>query len=88
MSLATYLTTEIWHFLQTFIIFKLFLPLDWSSICFEDGSLSVAHAPFQQPRNAAVLKRSRPKTSDTAIWASLIVAGPYYFLALLPGACH
>ena len=47
----------------------------------------VAHAPFQQPRNAAVLKRSRPRTSDTAIWASLIVAGPY-FLALLPGACH
>ena len=48
---------------------------------------AVAHAPFQQPRNAAVLKCSRPKTSDTAIWASLIVAGPY-FLALLPGACH
>ena len=47
----------------------------------------VAHAPFQQPRNAAVLKRSRPRTSDTAIWASLIVAGPY-FLALLSGACH
>ena len=47
----------------------------------------VAHAPFQQPRNAAVLKRSRPRTSDTAIWASLIVAGPY-FLALLPGVCH
>ena len=47
----------------------------------------VAHAPFQQPRNAAVLKRSRPRTSDTAIWASLIVAGPY-FLALLPWACH
>ena len=30
---------KIWHFLQTFIIFELFLPLDWSSICFEDGSL-------------------------------------------------
>ena len=43
----------------------------------------VAHAPFQQPRNAAVLKCCRPRTSDTAIWASLIVAGPY-FLALLP----
>ena len=28
-----------WHFLQTFIILKLFLPLDWSCICFEDGSL-------------------------------------------------
>ena len=36
---TTYLTTEIWHFLQTSVIFKLFLPLDWSSICFEDGSL-------------------------------------------------
>ena len=34
----------------------------------------VAHAPFQHPRNAAVLKRSRPRTSDTAIWTSLIVA--------------
>ena len=34
-----------------------------------------------------MLKRSWSKTSDTAIWASLIVAGPY-FLALLPGACH
>ena len=29
----------------------------------------------------------RPRISDTAIWASLIVAGPY-FLALLLGACH
>ena len=47
----------------------------------------VAHASFQQPRNAVVLKRSRPRTSDTAIWTSLIVAGPY-FLALLPGVCH
>ena len=45
----------------------------------------VAGAPFQQPRNAAVLKSSQPRTSDTAIWASLIVAGPY-FLALLPWA--
>ena len=34
-----------------------------------------------------MLKRSRPRTSDTAIWVSLIVAGPY-FLALLSGACH
>ena len=74
---TTYLTTEIWHFLQTFVIFKLFLPLDWSSICFEDGSLLLMHAPFQQPWNAAVLKGSRPRTSDTAIWVSLIVAGPY-----------
>ena len=81
---TTYLTTEIWHFLQTFIILKLFLPLDWSSICFEDGGLLLT---FQQLRNAAVLKRGRPRTSDTAIWASLIVAEPY-FLALLSGARH
>ena len=47
----------------------------------------VAHALFQQPRNAAVLKCSRPRTLDTAMWASLIVAGPY-FLALLSGARH
>ena len=47
----------------------------------------VAHTPFQQPRNAAVLKHTRPRISDTAMWASLIVAGPY-FLALLSGACH
>ena len=47
----------------------------------------VARAPFQQPRNVAVLKRSRPRTSDTAIRVSLIVARPY-FLALLSGACH
>ena len=39
------------------------------------------------PQNAAVLKCSRPRTSDTAIWASRIVAGPY-FSALLPRACH
>ena len=47
----------------------------------------VARAPFQQPRNVAVLKRSQPRTSDTAIRVSLIVARPY-FLALLSGACH
>ena len=47
----------------------------------------VARAPFQQPQNAAVLKRSWPRTSDTAIRVSLIVARPY-FLALLSGACH
>ena len=47
----------------------------------------VARAPFQQPQNAAVLKHSRPRTSDTAIRVSLIVARPY-FLALLSGACH
>ena len=33
------------------------------------------------------LKRSWPGTSNTAIWASWIVAGPY-FSALLPRACH
>ena len=38
-STKTYLTTEIWHFLPAFVILKLFLPLDRSSICFEDGSL-------------------------------------------------
>ena len=43
--------------------------------------------PCQQPRNAAVLKHSWPRTSGTAMWASLIVAGPY-FLAFLSGACH
>ena len=47
----------------------------------------VAHASFQQPQNVAVLKRSQPRTSDTAIRVSLIVARPY-FLALLSGACH
>ena len=47
----------------------------------------VARAPFQQPQNAAVLKHSRPRASDTAIRVSLIVARPY-FLALLSGACH
>ena len=36
---------------------------------------------------AAVLKCSQPRTSDNLIWASRIVAGPY-FSALLPGACH
>ena len=35
----------------------------------------VAHAPFQQPWNAAVLKRSWPRTSED-------------LLALLSGACH
>ena len=38
---------------------------------------AVARALFQQPRNAAVLMCSRPKTSDTAIWASL--QGFWYF---------
>ena len=49
----------------------------------------VARAPFQQPQNAAVLKSSQPRTSDTAIWTSpiLLLSGPY-FLALLPWACH
>ena len=41
-STKTYLTTEIWHFLPAFVILKLFLPLDRSSICFEDGGLLLA----------------------------------------------
>ena len=36
------LTTKIRHFLQTFVVLKLFLPLDRSSICFEDGGLLLA----------------------------------------------
>ena len=68
------------HHLKTLLATRLVFHLFWRW-------QPVAHAPFQQPRNAAVLKRSRPRTSDTAIWASLIVAGPY-FLALLSGACH
>ena len=44
----------------------------------------VARASYQ-PQNAAVLKCSRPRTSDTEIWASRIVTGPY-FSALLPRA--
>ena len=67
---------HLWTLLATRLVFHLFWR--WQP---------VAHAPFQQPRNAALLKCSWPRTSDTAIWASLIVAGPY-FLALLPGACH
>ena len=48
----------------------------------------VGGAPYMyQPRNAHVLKRSRPRTSDNSIWASRIVVG-LYFLAFLPGACH
>ena len=34
-----------------------------------------------------MLKHSRPRTTDTAMWASVIVAG-LYFLAFLSGACH
>lgn len=40
-----------------------------------------------QPQNAAVLKRRKPRTSDTAIWVSRKFAGPYVW-SLLPGACH
>ena len=40
----------------------------------------VAHAPFQQPQSAAVWKLSRPRTSDTAIWAPLIIAVQTIFL--------
>ena len=42
------------------VILKLFLPLDWSSILFWRWQ-PVAHALFQQPRNAAVLKHSQPR---------------------------
>ena len=79
---------KIWHFLQTFIIFELFLPLDWSSICFEDGSLLLTlRSVPAATKCCCVLKHSWPRTSGTAMWASLIVAGPY-FLAFLSGACH
>ena len=53
--------------LKTFLATRLVFHLFWRW-------QPVAHAPFQQPRHAAVLKRSRPRTSDTAMWASLIVA--------------
>ena len=39
---TTYLATEIRHFNQTLVVLKLFLPLDRSSICFEDGVLLFA----------------------------------------------
>ena len=51
-----------WHFLQTFVLLKLFLPLGWSSILFWRWQ-PVAHTLFQQPRNAAVLKHSQPRTN-------------------------
>ena len=60
---TTYLTSEIWHFLQNMVVLKLFLPLDRSSVL--KIAASVARASYQ-PQNAAVLKRSRPRTSDTA----------------------
>ena len=68
------------HHLKTLLATRLVLHLLWRW-------QPVAHAPFQQPQNAAALKCSWPRTSDTAMWASLIVAGPY-FLALLSGARH
>ena len=49
----------------------------------------VAHAPFHASSHEMLLcvkAYSWPRTSGTAIWASLIVAGPY-FLAFL-SACH
>ena len=73
------------NFLQTFPCPKLFLPLDRSSISFWKWR-PVARASYQ-PQNAPALKCDRPRTSDTAIWASRIAAGPY-FSALLPRACH
>lgn len=43
--------------------------------------------PFVPPRNAAVLKRRWPRTSNTAIWASRKFAGPYVW-SLLPVFLH
>ena len=55
---TTDLTTGIQHFLQTFLCC---LPLDRSFICLEDGGPDARAS--QQPRNAAVLKHSRSRTS-------------------------
>ena len=67
---------------------KVFLPPDRSSICFEDGSLLLMLRSMPAAtKYCCVLKDSWPRTSGTAMWASLIVAGPY-FLAFLSGACH
>ena len=68
------------HHLKTLLATRLVFHLFWRW-------QPVAHAPFQQPWNAAVLKRCSPRTSNTAMWASLIVAGPY-FLAPLSVAHH
>lgn len=51
--------------LSTFVFLKLFLPMDRSSTRFEDGGL-VARASYQ-PRNAVVLKRSRPSIKRLAV---------------------
>ena len=78
------MATKIRHFNQTFVVLKLFFPQDRSSICFEDGGLLLV---LRTRHDAALFKCSQPRTSDNSIWASRIVAGPY-FSALLPGACH
>ena len=41
-----------------------------SVFSFKDGGLLLVLINSYQPQNAAVLKCSRPRTSDTAIWAS------------------
>ena len=69
------------HRLKTLLATRLVFNLFWRW-------QPVAHALFQQPRNAAVLKHSQPRTAHTAIWASLIVVAGPYFLALLSGARH
>ena len=66
--------------LKTFLATRLVFHLFWRW-------QPVAHAPFQQPRNAAVLKRSRPRTSDTAMWASLIVAALWCTTAWIKQLC-
>ena len=69
-------------FLADFVVFRVFLGIsrDFAEIPEFRGSATARN--IRSP-----VKCCRPRTSDTAIWASLIVAGPY-FLALLPGACH
>ena len=38
-GVTDYLPTEMWNLIQAFFYLKLFLPLDLSSTCFEDGGL-------------------------------------------------
>ena len=72
-----------WTLLATRWVFHLFWRL--GPVAHSPGGLG-ARASYQS-QNAAVLKRSRPRTSNTAIWVSRIIAGPY-FSALLPRACN
>ena len=82
-------------FFQTSVLLKLFWPLDRSidliversSICFADGGLLLALRTSHEMLLCWSAKRSRPRTSDTDISASRIVAGPYFSVLLL-GACH